>query len=84
MDLKDFITMREVLQLGLTDFTDSQKELLASPELGSTSFKLSPANHEKFEVTVESVLEGKAGTDVITVWKTKNEESFEKAEDFGR
>lgn len=38
MDLKDFITMREVLQLGLTEITDSQKELLASLELGSASF----------------------------------------------
>ena len=84
MDLKDFITMREVLQLGMTEITDAQKEVLASPELVSASFKLSPASHEQFEAAVESVLKGKGGAEVVTAWKIKDEESFKKAEDFGR
>ncbi|KAL9065557.1 MAG: hypothetical protein Q9161_008161 [Pseudevernia consocians] len=84
MDLKDFITMREVLQLDMTEITDAQKEVLASPELVSASFKLRPANHEKFEAAVESVLKSKTGAEVVTAWKIKDEESFKKAEDFGR
>ena len=84
MDLKDFITMREVLQLGMIEITDAQKELLASPELVSASFKVSPASHERFEAAVESVLKGKTGAEVVTAWKIKDEESFKKAENFGR
>ena len=84
MDLQPFITMREVLQLGMSEVTDAHKAVLAAPELVSASFKMRPAKHEEFEAAVEAVLKGKTGVEVVTAWKIKDEESFKKAEEFGR
>ena len=82
VDLKDFITMRGVTHLGVGELSPSERKLLAS-DMVSASFSVASADHERFEGLVSEML-GAAGLEAVAGWKTQKEESFRRAEEFGR
>lgn len=82
VDLKDFIKMRGVAHVGVGELSSSARELMAS-DMVSASFSVAPADREKFHGLVGDTLQ-RAALEAIAGWKTKKEESFRKAEEFGR
>ena len=82
VNLKDLIQMRGVAHLGVGDLPSPANELMASNMI-SASLSVTPMDHEKFQGLVEDTLQA-VGPKAIAGWKIKKEESFRKAEEFGR
>ena len=81
MDLKDFITMREVMHLRIDELSSSGRELISSDLVCATT-SIKATDNTKFEELVQKVLP--AGAQAVAGWKVKKEESFQKAESLGR
>jgi len=81
MDLRDFITMRDVIHLSVGELSASETKLIES-DLICAVFRVEAADHKKFEELVDEVLP--SGCQAVAGWQVKKEESFQKAEQFGR
>lgn len=81
MDLKDFITMRDVMHLRVDELSPSGRDLISS-DLVCAAVTIQASDTAKFEELVPKVLP--ADAHAVAGWKVKKEESFQRAEEFGR
>ena len=81
MDLKKFITMRDVMHLKIEELSPSERDLISS-DMVCVAITIKATDDTKFEKLVQQVLP--TGAQAVAGWKVKKEESFQKAEEFGR
>ncbi|MCJ1392863.1 hypothetical protein MMC18_005735 [Xylographa bjoerkii] len=81
MDLKDFITMRDVMHLKIEELSPSESKLISS-DLACAIITVKASDKAKFEEYADNLLS--SDVQAVAGWKVKKEESFQKAEEFGR
>ena len=81
MDLKDFITMRDVMHLKVEKLSPSESKLISS-NLVCAIVTVKALDKAKLDHFTDKMLS--SNVQAVAGWKMKKEKSFQKAEEFGR